>query len=147
MSAPLIFIIAPQDEGRAALLRVVETDCDARAMCFDQISAARAAMDEPIEAPALIIAPWCDEADSALGLQRDIRQQLAQSAPYMLILTHNVSPTKISLAARVGRAELIPNAPLDTAALSNRITLLLWGAKAMGEKLWGKGLSGAATAA
>lgn len=133
--SPLVFVIA-EDPAR---LDVLEAAAAQGAGCaparFSRIDDARDAV--ALLRPELIVAPWCDAGASALGFQRDLRQAAEGAAPYLLIATSGVSPTKISLAARAGRSELIPDDPLDPAALSNRVTLLLWGAEALGDRLWG----------
>ena len=143
--SPLVFVIA-EDVGRLDALEAAATRGAGSAPArFRQIGDARDAV--MLMRPELIVAPWCDNGASALGFQRDLRQATGERAPYLLIATSGVTPTKISLAARAGRAELIPDDPLDPAALSNRVTLLLWGAEALGDRLWGAAETAAKTGA
>ena len=133
--APVIIVDADESRRRTlALLTNASTQVEVAG--FPTLAAAFPGFCEPSarvlpDSTRLFICPW-DEGGEAMALERIV---LGGSGPALLLLSDQVTNTRISLCQKAGNTQLIPTTPLNLNALRTRILLSLEGPATLAERL------------
>ena len=134
MSHPLVTIVEPNQNRRQILSLLVRAASQVDVLAVPRFDIASSAL--PGRVPCLMICPW-DDGGEDLVTRRVIAEKTLNrsSEPYLLILTQDITPGRIAVCGRAGRAQLIPSAPLNMNALRNRILLYLEGSATLAARL------------
>ncbi len=139
--APVI-IIDSDETRRRTLSLLINASTRIKVDSFPTLASAFPGFYEPSakvlpEKVKLFICPW-DEGGEAIALERIV---FGGSGPSLLLLSDNVTTTRISLCHKAGNTHLIPTNPLNLNALRTRILLSLEGPATLAERVSRSGLA------
>lgn len=140
MALASVIIIDSDENRRRTLSLLTRASTQIPVDSFPTIAAAFPGFCEPTarvlpEATRLFICPW-DEGGEALALEKVV---LGGSRTSLLLLSNDVTSTRISLCHKAGNTHLIPCDPLNLNALRTRILFSLEGPRTLAERLFRSG--------
>ena len=136
MSDAEVIIVDSDDKRRRTLALLVKATTLLDVKGFPVLSAAFPGFCDPNkrilpETTKLFVCPW-DEGGEAMVLERVV---LGGNGPALLILSDDVTSSRIGLCHRAGNTHLIPSDPLNLNALRTRILLSLEGPVTLAERV------------
>ncbi len=137
-----VIIIDSDESRRRTLALLINASTGTKVGNFPTIAAAFPGFYEPSakvlpDKVKLFICPW-DEGGEAIALERIV---LGGSGPSLLLLSDDVTRTRISLCHKAGNTHLIPTNPLNLNALRTRILLSLEGPATLAERVSRSGVA------
>lgn len=135
-------IIDSDEKRRRTLALLVKATTLLSVKGFPVLSAAFPGFCDPTkpvlsEATKLFLCPW-DEGGEAMLLERIA---LGVPGPVLLILSDEVTPSRIGLCHRAGNAHLIPSQQLNLNALRTRVLLSTEGPVTLAERVSRSGVA------
>ncbi len=136
MSLADVIIIDSDEKRRSTLALLIKAATRLDVAGFPVLSAAFPGFCNPKdrllpETTKLFICPW-DEGGEALVLERVV---LGGDTPPLLVLSDEVTPSRIGLCHRAGNTHLIPSNQLNLNALRTRILLSLDGPITLADRI------------